>query len=397
MGGAATAWTTIYTGPATHSTDEPVIPCLKYQYRVMVTDTGSTPVAVSPWSATYSVAAAPIPPSCTSPTVKTPQVPWLNPASSVLYACELSPPVVGSPKSGLIVSNGIEQGGADIDTDWAACYEGWSVYGTWHALPPAPSRRSQAVGVTAIIDGHQAYLVLGGKGPDCTGFMLTCADVERYDVFSGAYPWSMSAVPAMPVSVAAPGAVTVEVPQPDGSVVEQVLVFGGRQCWPPLTCGAMNTLQILDTATKSWSMGPSMPVGRSDVQSVAVVQDPICPRVYVMGGFDGATDLATVDVYDPCGNVWWPSGTVADMPMPVHGAVAGGSMALYYGSGVCVIGGYLGSSPTYMYQIYDVASNSWGMYSDTTARPNLAPTDPFLNLLVNKGNDPEVDSAPYYC
>ncbi len=315
---------------------------------------------------------------------------WIKPAGADVRCDTSTPYYTGS----FLVANGLEEG--VTDTNLAACYTGYPGSGTWKWLPLAPDRRSQASGVSATIDWTNVALIFGGKGPLCTGPGLTCDKVEMFtpSVPTGTLQWSyLATTNPMPDPAAALGAVEAQVAQPDGSVVEKVYVLGGRQCDTLYGCAPLDTLRILDTATKTWSVGPVMPTARSDIQSVATGYVGSCLWVYAFGGNAGylGGDLATVDAYDTCTDTWMPPGTVASMPVFVRGAVAGG----YPGSSICVVGGYNGSWPTNLIQTYDPYSNTWTAFSTPIARPDLAPTDPYLQYLVAKGFDPEVDT--HYC
>ena len=81
----------------------------------------------------------------------------------------------------------------------------------------------------------------------------------------------------------------------------------------------LNTTQIYDIATNTWTMGAPMPdaAGR---YFPAAAYDAANGKIYVIGGFDGATfsEQSQTWEYDPVANTWNTSR--APIPVPMGGA-----------------------------------------------------------------------------
>ncbi|MES2154187.1 MAG: choice-of-anchor X domain-containing protein [bacterium] len=278
-------------------------------------------------------------------------------APAAAYAGWCAPPS-GSVGSGtVVVSNGLlHDNDPTSDSDAAACYN--DVTKVWYGLPPAPTRRSQAVGVSV----GTVYYVIGGKSDAC-GPTKVCGTVDAYDSTTGA--WTTLPNP-MPVAVAGAGA---------AAWGNQIFVFGGRTCAVMYGCGAQGNVQVLDLSTLTWSLGVMpMPTPRADVQSVTLSSAPIpgfCAPMIVAGGNSWgapASELASVDIFDACVGAWATPGTIPDMPLAVQDAVA-----ISGASGICVVGGFNHNVATNAVQRYDIASNAWTLGPpNAAARPGLA-------------------------
>lgn len=70
---------------------------------------------------------------------------------------------------------------------------------------------------------------------------------------------------------------------------------------------ALNTVEIYDFATNSWTNGTPMPTPRGYLAVVAGTDG----NVYAIGGTDGQQPLTTVEVYNPSKNSW----SVSCMPL----------------------------------------------------------------------------------
>lgn len=79
---------------------------------------------------------------------------------------------------------------------------------------------------------------------------------------------------------------------------------------PPGTAGAgvlnkklyvedRGALEVYDPATNKWTLKAQMPSARIGVAAAAVNN-----KLYVVGGFNGTTQVGRVDVYDPATNTW---------------------------------------------------------------------------------------------
>jgi hypothetical protein len=138
-------------------------------------------------------------------------------------------------------------------------------------------------------------------------------------------------------------------------VDRRVVVLGGRNA-----SGRLRVVERFDPVTRQWTTLPSVPVVRS--ASAVVVQ---AGTVWMFGGFDGTSELATADRLGPDG---WQADCCAPMPQPVCevGAVA-------VGLHIYVIGGTQGrytAAETILatMQRYTPSSNTW-----TTCAPMSTP------------------------
>jgi hypothetical protein len=61
----------------------------------------------------------------------------------------------------------------------------------------------------------------------------------------------------------------------------------------------LNTIEIYDLQSKTWTNGPSMLISRSDL-GVACLGGPL----YAIGGIDGRAILNTVERFDPETSEW---------------------------------------------------------------------------------------------
>jgi hypothetical protein len=129
----------------------------------------------------------------------------------------------------------------------------------------------------------------------------------------------------------------------------KIYVFGG---FDP-NFFVLATTQIYDIATNTWSMGAPMPDAAGRYFPAAVYY-PGNGKIYVMGGFDGATfsEQSQTWEYDPVADTWNTSR--APIPVPMGGA------------GYSIVGqfAYLaghwnnGFASTDHYQ-YDIVADSW--------------------------------------
>jgi N-acetylneuraminic acid mutarotase len=74
------------------------------------------------------------------------------------------------------------------------------------------------------------------------------------------------------------------------------------------------TLEIYDSAQRSWTAGPAMPTARSGIASAAA--DGL---IYIVGGEGPSGTFAEVEVYDPAAGSWSQR---PHLPSPRHGLVA---------------------------------------------------------------------------
>jgi N-acetylneuraminic acid mutarotase len=163
--------------------------------------------------------------------------------------------------------------------------------------------------------------------------------------------------------------------------VNKFYVFGGLDENFVVTA----TTQIYDVASDTWSTGTDMPdpVGR---YFPGVVYDDASGKIYVIGGFDGATFTEQTNnwIYDPVTDTWDTS-TAAPIPVAVGGA---GTTLDPVDEKIFVMGTWNGAAGSTMNQVYDIASNSWGTGADIPA-PYYEPATAYVSggvYLMGGGN-----------
>ena len=176
-------------------------------------------------------------------------------------------------------------------------------------------------------DGTYAYAGTGFSTGPTNNFY-------RYDPV--AYRWTT--LPNAPVAVSLARAVY-------GANTNSVYIIGGRD-----VSAVMDTIQIYNISTNSWSMGAPMPSGRSCVNAVYY---SVNGKIYVIGGIDndGYQTNQTWE-YDPVANTWDTSRASIPMGMACSGTSIVGQYIYFAGT----VGNGTGSSAHYR---YDIVGNSW--------------------------------------
>jgi hypothetical protein len=116
------------------------------------------------------------------------------------------------------------------------------------------------------------------------------------------------------------------------------------------SAGCLNTLDIFDFTTLSWSTGaaggPTKYCGAASTYN---------NKMYCWGGGDGYTTYNRVDVYDPATNTW-TQGTQGGTPR-FHISMQQSSGKIY------IYGGYTGNATTHavsdLLEIYDIGTGAW--------------------------------------
>jgi N-acetylneuraminic acid mutarotase len=101
---------------------------------------------------------------------------------------------------------------------------------------------------------------------------------------------------------------------------------------------------------RRWTVVTRLPQGLNAPAAVA-----LDGKIYVIGGFDGTSNVPTdrVDVYDPASRSW---SRAAPLPAP-----RGGHAAVVLGGKIHVLGGGNESSTLADHSVYDPATNRWSM------------------------------------
>ncbi|KAG7273832.1 hypothetical protein CRUP_011124 [Coryphaenoides rupestris] len=135
------------------------------------------------------------------------------------------------------------------------------------------------------------------------------------------------------------------------SVDTELLVRHHSEC-KDLLIEALNLFAIhgdceaYDTRTDRWHMVASMSTRRARVGVAAIGN-----RLYAVGGYDGTSDLATVESYDPITNTWQPEVSMGTRRSCLGVAVLHG---LLYAAG-----GYDGASCLNSAERYDPLTSTW--------------------------------------
>jgi N-acetylneuraminic acid mutarotase len=117
-----------------------------------------------------------------------------------------------------------------------------------------------------------------------------------------------------------------------------------------------------------WTAEPSLTHPRAML--AAATCDAPAPgsgsRIYAIGGTDGNTDVATVEVYDTAQKTW---STTTSMPTPRHGLAAASSPGRLHALG----GWQITAAPLTAHEVYEPANNAWSQAAPLpTARGALA-------------------------
>jgi N-acetylneuraminic acid mutarotase len=149
-------------------------------------------------------------------------------------------------------------------------------------LAPMPTARSSIQGASARGSDGKIYVV----GGNTTGSYTDV--VEAYDPSSNT--WSA----IEPLAVARDGRAVAGA---DG----RIYYMGGTGC-PGGSCTALDTVEIYDPGTESWTMGSPMPANRAQF-AIALGADGL---IYAIGGLSNVGDVvvATVDAYNPQTDSW---------------------------------------------------------------------------------------------
>ena len=129
----------------------------------------------------------------------------------------------------------------------------------------------------------------------------------------------------------------------------KIYVFGGLDP----SFNVLTTTQIYDVATNSWTMGAPMPDPTGRYFSSAVY-DSVNGKIYVFGGFDGATfsEQSQTWEYDPVANTW----NTSRAPIPVAMGGAGYSIV---GQFAYLAGHWNGGAASTDHYRYDIVADSW--------------------------------------
>ena len=207
---------------------------------------------------------------------------------------------------------------------------------TWTALAPMPTARG---GTTAQVIGDKIYVVGGMDGSGAS-----VANLEIYNPASNT--WS-SGVP-MATRRDNPGS---------AALGDKLYIFGGRTRDANGTTinGTLNTVEMYDPATNTWTPRAAMPTGRR-----TFVVGTLNGHAQVMGGevASGGATFPQNEDYDPATNTWT---SLSSMTTGRHGPAAATIDGVVYVAGGGIKGG---SSFSGIHEAFSFAGN--GMGPDTT-------------------------------
>ena len=196
---------------------------------------------------------------------------------------------------------------------------------SWTTKAPAPTKRAE---LTAAAHGGKIY-VLGGR------FVGVLTTNEIYDV--AANTWSTGA----PMLTARAGLASA-------ALGNKIYAIGGRTGTAPRSPTVLNTVEVYDIATGTWTSVAALNEARSDLVAVAHGG-----RIYAIGGWNGTNATGTVEVYNPTKNIWT---TATPMPTARSNLVAD-----VKGNSIYAIGGLDDSGMGYLNttEAYNIKKDTW--------------------------------------
>jgi N-acetylneuraminic acid mutarotase len=212
---------------------------------------------------------------------------------------------------------------------------------TWTAVAALNSARQGLALVTAPAPSPATDLVLYAIGGDKGAGNAQTSWVSTFDPTAPA-AWNDSSVTVLSGQVLTGVAAA--------TLAGQVHVIGGTRVGP--TVAPINTHHILDPATNIWDAGaaPGLLTTARAYHAAVTGSDG---AIYVIGGTDGTSALATVERYDPSTRAW----TV----LPSHMTNArSGLAAVAVGTTIYAIGGQdSGGTPLAAVELFDTVSRTW--------------------------------------
>ena len=145
---------------------------------------------------------------------------------------------------------------------------------SWRSVTQMP----QTVGGAVAVVDHYAYVMGGGTHDAFGNPTAIVSNVSRYDFLTNT--WMTTGLAPMPVATV--GIYNAAAPVIDGKIYIVGGLTGTIVDGVP-DVSTLDTVQIYNTATNTWSEGPSLPAPRNGEGAVAVGN-----TIYVIGGNNGA-------------------------------------------------------------------------------------------------------------
>lgn len=198
---------------------------------------------------------------------------------------------------------------------------------TWTAAASMANARYNHT-ATVLPDG--TVLVAGGWG----AFGAPVSSAERYDPTTNTW----TAAGTMATTRENHTATLL----PDG----RVLVAGGyTECCSTLI--TLNSAELYDPGTNTWSSAGSMAVSRADHTATLLANG----KVLIAGGDGGGGAMSSADLYDPGTNTWSAAASMST-PRQLH-------TATLLSSGQVLVAGGTGAGDLSSTELYDPGTNTW--------------------------------------
>jgi len=174
----------------------------------------------------------------------------------------------------------------------------------------------------AVLLGNGKALVAGGYTCDSSGNCTSLSSVEIYDPVAGTF--------------SSAGNMTVDRYEHTMTLLNngQVLIAGGETCSSSTSCTALNSAELYNPTTGTFTATGNLRAARFNASAVALSSG----EILVAGGFDGTNFLASAELYYPDAGTF--SGT-----LPLHTPRASATATLLDSGIVMVAGGSTCSSP----------------------------------------------------
>jgi hypothetical protein len=209
----------------------------------------------------------------------------------------------------------------------------------------------------AVLLGNGKVLVAGGLNCDPSGDCASLQSAEIYDPNSGTFSGA--------------GNMTVARDSHNLTLLNngKVLIAGGETCTSASSCTTLNTAELYDPTTGTFTATGALNAGRFNASAVALGSG----QVLIAGGFDGSGYPAHAELYDPVAGTFT---TAAGLNVPRASATA----TLLDNGYVLIAGGTTCSSPSCPIAVAEMYASGAFSYANSMNVPRLSQT---ASLLTN--------------